>query len=516
MTEPWKKYATVEEKPSNAPWERYAPDAHAEPRESLGMTLFEQGMQGATFGFADEISDRLGAAGAALLTGESYGDMLKQAREMTSERQARQWRQNPKTAIAGNIVGGLLTGGAGATTKAGAALGNIVRSGNTTARIAKGAAYGAASGGLYGYGSGDDGERADSALRGAVLGAAGGGAVPAISAGASGLVKGTKNIAKGMFAKSVDALDDVERGIRETGSRSFERMRANGATFTPQTNQKIVTDVAAKLQGDGILNSGLHGKTMSVVDDLQNAMQKEIGLEELHQYRQLFGQIASNRTPDNLQDARKASLVIDALDDAILSLKPTDLKAGSIDAVSNLKSGMADWARLKKYQTIADVVRKSDGDANYLKRELKKILDNPKKHRGFTKDELAALQEASTLSFGEGVMKMAGKFGIDFGNSRIGNGVAPIVGGLTTAMASNPIAGAAVPAVGTVARYGQKALARGKAETLLNVIEQGGKVTQKQVLSLPPGEFKKFVNTLGPAQSSAIFGARSSVPIVYQ
>lgn len=190
MTEPWKKYATVEEKPSNAPWERYAPDAHAEPRESLGMTLFEQGMQGATFGFADEISDRLGAAGAALLTGESYGDMLKQAREMTSERQARQWRQNPKTAIAGNIVGGLLTGGAGAQTRAGKAVADSLRSGKLAARIGKGAVAGAASGAAYGFGTGDDTAdgRMQSALGSGVLGAVGGAVMPALASGVSAAV----------------------------------------------------------------------------------------------------------------------------------------------------------------------------------------------------------------------------------------------------------------------------------------------------------------------------------------
>lgn len=155
----------------------------------VGRTLLDQGMQGATFGFGDEISDRLGAGMASLYTGENYGDLLKEARGQTQTRLNTEMDQRPVTSIAANLAGGLLTGGAAGTTKAGTSLANSLRTGNTAARIGKAALAGAASGGLYGAGSAQEGDRLQGAGQGAVLGGAFGGAAPAIGAAYRGVVK---------------------------------------------------------------------------------------------------------------------------------------------------------------------------------------------------------------------------------------------------------------------------------------------------------------------------------------
>jgi hypothetical protein len=171
--------------------------------QSVGRTALEQGLQGATFGFADELTDRLGAGIASVATGEKYGDLLKEARGNTGERFAQQMEQNPVTFIGANIGGALITGGAGATTKAGSAIGNSLRAGNLGARVAKGAVAGAASGGLYGAGASADGNRLEGAAQGAALGGILGGAIPAVGAG----LRATKNAAKPV----------VNDGLREVG-----------------------------------------------------------------------------------------------------------------------------------------------------------------------------------------------------------------------------------------------------------------------------------------------------------
>lgn len=64
---------------------------------------------------------------------------------------------NPLEYYGGMIAGSIGTGGAGATTKAGALLGNSLRSGNLAMRTAKAAGAGATSMGLYGFGSKEGG-----------------------------------------------------------------------------------------------------------------------------------------------------------------------------------------------------------------------------------------------------------------------------------------------------------------------------------------------------------------------
>lgn len=186
----------------------------------IGRTALDQSLQGATFGFADEVTDRIGALGAtsyskigklfgADVPDINYSDALNEARDSSKQRMDAEFEQNPATAIASNIAGALLTGGAltapkalsgakaatgirgaiNAVPEAGTAFTNSLRTGGTLARVGKGAAAGAASGGLFGAGSAEEGNRLEGAGTGAVLGGVLGGAIPAIG----GAVSGVKN-----------------------------------------------------------------------------------------------------------------------------------------------------------------------------------------------------------------------------------------------------------------------------------------------------------------------------------
>lgn len=293
----------------------------------------------------------------------------------------------------------------------------------------------------------------------------------ATKAAVSAPFKEAKSLVKGAMARDVGALEASARAIKNRSSASYQQMRNIGAAFTPQTNQQITRDVLGALQGSGVLNKHLHGKIMGITEDFAKEMSSgNIDLESLDQWRRLYADVAGNHLdPDS---ARKASIIVDAIDDSVDRLTPSNLTSGSPGAVNALKQGRAEWQRYKKFQMVSDIVKKSDGDANYLKRELKKLADNPRKVRGFTVDEVMALKEASTLSASEGIYKMLGKFGIDLGNSRIGNTALPVVGGIAAGAGAGAGAGFALPVVGTVARQAQKYKARSKVESLLKEIEK--------------------------------------------
>ena len=474
---PWEKYqAAAPSSPSGGqPWLKYQqPEAKQVIPESKARTVLDQGLQGATYGFADEITDRLGAGIASLATDESYDSLLKEARGMSKERLQQQMKQNPEYAIPANIAGALLTSGAGLSTKAGGALANSLRTGGTGMRIAKGAGAGAVSGGLYGAGAAEEGKRLEDGGEGALYGGIIGGAIPAVGAGLSATGKGIKNTIAGATARNVDELAEAGAAIKETSGKAYRAMRDSGVVFNNAATQKIISNLDSALKQSGPLNKKIHGNTISVIQDLKRLAQKgELGLEELDQYRQLFGDMSGDI--GNKSNARTAGILRGALDNALDNLDNKAFKAGGKEAIEALKTGRTEYARARKFESITEIVKKSDGDANYLKRELKKFLDNPKKTRGFNFEELKALKEASSLTAGEGILKMLGKFGFDLGSSRIGNTALPVLGALGTGIGAGTGAGAVVPVVGTAARQGQKYLARGKAENLLKIIEQGGK-----------------------------------------
>lgn len=448
----------------------------------------------ASFGFGDEVLAGLSAAGAKtldvlgvdqLLGGEvdkDIGELYDVALEKRRDEIKKAQQDNPLSYIGGGVGGALLTGGVGAGTKAGTAIANSLRTGGTAARIGKGAAVGAASGGAYGFGTGEGEGRLESAGEGALYGAAFGGAIPAAGAAIKSTVKGGKSAASGLKARGVEQLDEALASIRENAKASYKAMRDANVTLNKVESSNVLSQLNSALKASGPLNKKIHGKTISVMKDLRKLGQKgKLDLEELEQYRQLFGDMAGDF--NNRPNARTARILKGALDDALDGLDDSAFNAGGKDAIDALKAGRAEYAKGRKFEMIADIVKKSDGDANYVKRELTKIVNNPKKNRGFTAQEKAALEEAANLSGGEAVLKILGKFGFD--PARLGSGVGAIFGSSGGAVLGGATGATLVPAVGTGARYLQKGVQRGKTENLLKAIEGTAAPTTKAI-SAPP------------------------------
>lgn len=208
---------------------------------SIARTIFDQSMQGATFGFADEAQDRIGAFIASQVTGENYDDLLRIARENSKVRMQAQMDQNPGTSLAANLAGGLLTGVAGAGTKAGTAVANSLRTGNLASRAGKAGLAGLASGGLFGAGSADEGGRLAGAGEGAALGFGVGAALPvagaAIKKGATTAIDKFADAAtKTLATRSGEISRD---GLSKEMKKVYDRLRADfpdDAEFTRQLN----------------------------------------------------------------------------------------------------------------------------------------------------------------------------------------------------------------------------------------------------------------------------------------
>ncbi len=210
--------------------------------QSIGRTVLDQSLQGATFGFGDEMTDMLGAAiaphlpeflgGNSNLTSDDFGtysDRAKEARGMSKERMAQEMEQNPGTAIASNIGGALLTGGAGATTKAGTTIADLLRSGNIAARVGKGALAGATSGALYGTGAADDDQRLQGAEQGALYGGGAGGAIPIIGAALRKPVSALINYGADKLATTgaVNAGEIIKDDLSKPLQKVYDRLRAD-------------------------------------------------------------------------------------------------------------------------------------------------------------------------------------------------------------------------------------------------------------------------------------------------
>jgi hypothetical protein len=138
-------------------------------------TIARQGAQGTTFGFGDELQDIVAALLAGTISPDlTIGQAWEEARKLSKEDLARDWKNAPVTSFASQVVGSLPMG----LTKGAINAGNWIRGGGALAGVGKGAAVGAGYGGLAGLGAADDtlGDRLAGGATGAAFGGVVGGA----------------------------------------------------------------------------------------------------------------------------------------------------------------------------------------------------------------------------------------------------------------------------------------------------------------------------------------------------
>lgn len=479
------------------------PPQEEQLKTGVGRTALEQSMQGATFGFSDEIMDRIGALIASKATGESYDTLLDEARKASQDRLKAQMEERPALSVASQLAGGLLTGGAGATTKGGAAIANSLRTGGTAARIAKGVVAGAASGGLYGAGTGEEGNRLESAGEGALTGGIVGGAIPAVGAATKQLTLGVKSALRGLEVRGGEELGQAAAQLKAIGSASYKKMRDAGAVLTNNTANKIVNRIDTSIKASGKLNDKIHGDTLAVMQDFREAAQKgDLSLEELDQFRQLLQDSVRKNTVNGMAnpDAQRSQQAIKVLDRLVNGLGGNSLQNGDIAAVKALQEGRKQWAKYRRFETLQDLIVKAGGDPNKIKSSLSRFMNNKKNTIGWSAEEKQALANAAKMTSGEQILKGLGRFGIEPNNVFL-----PLVGGGFSAVAGSGGVGAAGIAAGTVSRQLYKLVSRGKADELLRIIESGNQQQISSAInSLPKKQIPQVMQLLGITQASSM------------
>ena len=466
--------------------QQQAPMQNPAQQEGIGRTAFDQGMQGATFGFADEISDRLGAGIGVLATGQSYEDMYNQAREFTNERTQRQFEQNPVTSIGANIAGGFLTGGAGATTKAGAAAGNIIRSGNLAARTAKGAAAGASSGAVYGAGTAEDGGRAAGAKQGAILGGVAGAALPVVGAALS----------KANTRTIIPASED----IRAKGSELFKQAEAIGSNLPVPVADQFRGKVLSHLNLDS--EAKLYSSN-PVAERLTKSLQDFIGqplsFNTAKQIDEALGDLAYG-TMDNFgklsSEGKKFLDLQVALRDAMDSVPDNQI-------VREARKYWSTSLRMREIERIIEKAGSKEQPVTALKNGFSNLLNRGDKLKGYSPAEVYAIKKAAKTGIVTDVIKLAGS-----GLVPIGSGVAGSVGGIPGS-AAGFLAGSIIQqgakATGIARQMGRANKALEAAASRSGMIEKEQIIPiekLKEIMKLPPNEARILMEKLRQSQGA--------------
>lgn len=321
-----------------------------------------------------------------------------------------------------------------------------------------------------------------------------------------------KRVKSGIGARNVEALEGATQALKQKSSDLYARLRNLNSDIKPEAGTKLVTKLDDALIKSGKLNQKLHGDTISVVDDIRkDAKIGDISLEGLDQHRQNLSAVVKKNT-DTISgqvnaDGQKATMLIDELDSLVDRLKPTDLGTTGAEARALLTEARKDWRIYSKFQRIANLAEKADGDPNRTKALFQQFVAKKKNLRGFTPDEVKALKFAAANTGGEKLLKTFGKFGFDFGSSATaGNTALPALSLFTGGIAGAPIGGGLAVTGGTAARQLQKLVARGKVDDALSLIQQGGVDAAEAISKIPSQKARQQLLTrllsVGAAQQS--------------
>lgn len=277
---------------AEAPKEAAAPpvqapqEAPAEARKPSGINMasgaVDQALQGATFGFSDEMIGGVRGAlesGVNLIRGRNanLAENYVKARDYERQRLKDFEAENPVTATVANVAGGF----AGAAPAAAAVKGAGLLGG-----VARGAGIGAGYGALGGVGAAEGGveDHVNSALAGGVIGAGVGAALPVAGAVAGRGYELAKNLVGRNNPRDV-ALDTLSRGLRRDEVTPEQVMERLNATEKPMSIMDVAGDnmfrqarLAETTPGPGsnMVKDFLHERQRGQVDRISQNIEDKI------------------------------------------------------------------------------------------------------------------------------------------------------------------------------------------------------------------------------------------------
>lgn len=300
------------------------------------------------------------------------------------------------------------------------------------------------------------------------------------------------------FMSSVPKTMNAEQ-IRDAAKQSYAKADAAGVVYKPEAVANLSNDIKQQFAQFGYHPDLQPGAKVALGELDRLAEGGNVNLTGLDTARK----IASNAyIPGNKSNNALVSKIINGIDDLTKNPDPANVLIGdAVQGASSLAEARQLWGRASKLDTVDELLNKADLRAgstgsggnieNATRQNLRSILQNKAKSRGFTVDEKAALERAVMGSPVQNTLRQVGKF------SPVGNGLVGTIQGLMavgTHAAGAPMVAPVIiggAAAGTAAKYGSEAMQRSAVERLQKLIAAGG-------------DNASIAATLSPAKKKAI------------
>lgn len=275
----------------------------------------------------------------------------------------------------------------------------------------------------------------------------------------------------------VPTLDDL-RGVQQQAYRQVDETTAR---LTPQSTERLSANVVRRMTGEGIddvLNPKASRMTR-IIEDRAGQTPTIGGIENL---RRIAGRnVASSLDPS---EARLGAIQKQEIDDYLSSITPKDVipDSGNADEIIDaLSKGREVTQRIKKTELLEGSIDRAERQAstsgvggnvtNTVRQRINAILNNPKQRRGFSADEIRAMEDIVRGTPTRNAARWLGRFSPTSGNLAALSGLGQAYGAATI----NPIL-AAPAASGLVGKAVGERLDKRALADLLERVRAGGAV----------------------------------------
>lgn len=278
-------------------------------------------------------------------------------------------------------------------------------------------------------------------------------------------VKGLKSTRLANEKLSSNIADAIQQAapdlktINQAKNAAYEQLDNFGVKVKAQVYDNFADKINARLIKEGI-DPTLTPKSAAALKRINEAKGEAKTLTQLDTLRKIAKGAANDI---DKTDARLGNIIIAELDSGI------DKLSSQIGGKFKEARGLAQ--RAFKSQDILDAIENAShtasGFENGLRQEIRKILKNKKRRKGFTNEELSALKKIEQGTTAANVAKFLGKFGISEGQSTSMLGASIGIGGGGAIGAAFGPVGAGIGAL-TVPALGQFAKKTAQRITLNN------------------------------------------------
>lgn len=330
---------------------------------------------------------------------------------------------------------------------------------------------------------------------GAMIGAAGGVGGNLLGEGISAGV----NKVAGAFNKSapVPSVDD----LKAAGSAAFKRAEAEGVMFNPNGVNRLRTNIIKDMTNRGFDPANEPG-VMPIIKRLEAMGSGNVTFEGLNTLRR----VAQNGYRPGMNSNNDAvRQIVERIDEFVDAADPSTVLMGRNPqaAAEAVKEARKHWHTARKLETVEALQQRGQHMANSnvladevgsTKKQLRTILTNKGKSRGFSEVEMKAVEKAAGYTPTQRVLHAASGL---MPRDKLSTAVHMAAGGPTafaTGGASLPVQ-AGLMATGWAAQKVNESLAKKSVAELTRLIANGG---------IPPAEVQNLMQRLAHSKRETL------------